>query len=252
MCGRFASFTSVDAVADRLGLQLITAGARLLPPSWNVAPTNTALLVRGAELETGRWGMPAPWGRRGNIVINARAETVSSRPMFSEAFARRRCIVPVDGYYEWQKVGGGKQPWFISEIGSEPGNARNPVMCFTGIYNDDDGAAITSRSIKSAQGEMDTTLGTGSGSGVEFVLLTAAASPDVASIHNRMPVSIRVDQVEQWLEGSVADALDLLTRPEAEFAKWPVAKAVGSVANNGPALVEPVRLAGPAVAPSLF
>lgn len=183
------AFSSADAIADRLGLQAIADGARLLPPSWNVAPTNQIRIIvpadsngRGFEmplsgsstdgnalrgsstdglaLEVARWGLQPPWSKKGSGLINSRIETAVEKPVFASAFAKRRCIVPVDGYYEWQKLPDGKQPWFIS--------GPNQMLYFAGIYN-------------IGQNEKN------------VAILTMPTAPDIADIHHRMPVSFQPD-----------------------------------------------------------
>jgi len=215
------AFSSVDAVADRLALQRITDGARMLPPNWNVAPTNMIRIVKpdneGNEvLDVASWGLLTPWAKSGSGIINARVETVATKPVFAKAFINRRCIVPVDGYYEWQKAQKNKQPWFITS--SEPVKATSSpgyALYFAGIYN-------------------------GSENDMNVAILTAPATPDVAAIHHRMPVSFQPKLFEQWLYGTPDDALALLPNADQQFTKWEVSRDVNSVRNNGAQLIEPL------------
>ncbi|MCL1801618.1 MAG: SOS response-associated peptidase [Promicromonosporaceae bacterium] len=223
MCGRFAAFSSATAVADRLALQTLTDGARLLPPNWNVAPTNEIKVVTESALETGRWGMLSSWSQNNTGLINARAETVATKPAFAQAFAKRRCIVPVDGYYEWHKVHSGKQPYFITDTTSD----ESPMLFFAGIFNysplaDPETGELYDDPVKTIS------------------LITTTASDSVSQIHHRMPVSFTGDQIEQWLMGNSHDAEQLLHHSQKEFANWPVSKQVNYVRNNGAELVEPI------------
>jgi len=247
MCGRFVAFSSADAIADRLGLQVISQGARLLPPNWNVAPTNSIRIIHGgfdgvdsasaasglaqndgetpalglaqndgrnAEndgglvLDIARWGLLPPWAKNGSGMINARIETVTEKPAFAKAFKNRRCIVPVDGYYEWQKTSTGKQPWFIT--------GGTQQLYFAGIYN-------------------------ANADGSNTAILTMPTAPEIADIHHRMPVSFQPDAIEQWLLGSPAEAYALIDQADQNFTKWMVGTAVNNVRNNGPQLIEPVN-----------
>jgi len=226
MCGRFVAFSSADAIADRLALQVISDGARMLPPNWNVAPTNMIRIVKpdneGNEiLDVAKWGLLTPWAKGGTGIINARVETVAEKPAFAKAFTNRRCIVPVDGYYEWQKTHDGKQPWFITS--SEPVEAVGSpgyALYFAGIYNgSDDNRNVATLTV---------------------AILTAAAAPDVVAIHHRMPVSFQPRFFEQWLYGTPDDALALLPNADQQFTKWEVSREVNSVHNNGAQLIEPL------------
>ena len=242
MCGRFVAFSSGDAIADRLGLAAISDGARLLGPSWNVAPTNQIkIITRDASLalrdsalpngpqndvvgtrkesevgssslylEVGRWGLVTPWDFKGPGIINARVETVAEKPAFAGAFAQRRCIVPVDGYYEWQKTALGKQPWFITGLDNS--------LYFAGIYNQNE-------------------------AGANVAILTMGAGAEVAPIHHRMPISFSDQLIEQWIFGAPNEALALMGQADKHFLKWEVGHTVNSVRNNGPALIEKVHAA---------
>jgi len=205
------AFSSADAIADRLALQVIAEGARLLPPSWNVAPTNLIKIISpDHKLEVARWGLQPPWTTSGSGLINARIETAATKPAFASAFGKRRCIVPVDGYYEWQKTPDGKQPWFISGL--------NDPLYFAGIYN------------ISINGEMN------------VAILTMPTSPDIADIHHRMPISFQPDLFARWLSGTPDEASDLVAVADQHFTKYLVSKDVNSVRNDGPQLIAPVNL----------
>jgi putative SOS response-associated peptidase YedK len=213
MCGRFAAFSSADVIADRLGLAVISAGARLLPPNWNVAPTNLIPVVTpDFALQTARWGLQTPRSHSGMGIINARAESVAHKASFAADFANRRCLVPADGYYEWQKISDTKkkkkQPWYIT-------NADQSLQLFAGIfnnYNDELTVAIT----------------------------TTAANAEMEPIHHRMPVVLPESAMETWLNGSETEAEHLLLHTPQHLAMHPVSTLVNNVRNNSAELIAAV------------
>jgi len=225
MCGRFVAFSSADEIADRLALTQISEGARLLPPNWNVAPTNTVpIITPNLELQTAQWGLPTNWSRPGAGIINARIETVAEKPAFAQAFAQRRCIVPVDGYYEWQRPGPGhskaaKQPWYIS--------GPTYQLYFAGIYSSDSSNNLT------------------------LAIITMPAAAEIADIHHRMPLSFGPQTFDQWLVGSPDDALATIQQADQQFIRYPVSSAVNYVRNNGPQLIEPIETAETSPKPEL-
>ena len=241
MCGRYAAAKDPAALVEEFD---VDEGPRVdLPPRYNVAPTNSVYIVRetSSELPDGRhprvldiahWGLIPGWAKDpsiGNRMINARAETVEEKPAYRRAFAHRRCIVPADGFYEWQKIEDGagakprKQPYYLHPAdGSSAAMAglyewwRNPEVA----ADDDPGAWVLSTTI-----------------------LTTTAVDAVGRIHDRMPVLVPVAARETWLDPEVpgADVLPgLLTPPESGFWDiYPVSTAVNSVRNDGPGLREP-------------
>jgi len=209
MCGRFAVFSSADDIADRLGLSTIAAGARLLPPNWNVAPTaNIPIVIPDLSLQTGTWGFRSPWSKTSSGIINARAESVAHKPTFSDAFVNRRCIVPANGYYEWQKLETKrKQPWYIT-------NSDNSLMLFAGIYN------LVNEQISVA-------------------ITTIGANQEMSPIHHRMPVVLPSDAMEVWLNSGPDEAEQLMLHTPQHLSFTKVSTRVNSVVNNGPSLIEP-------------
>jgi putative SOS response-associated peptidase YedK len=164
--------------------------APLFEPRYNVAPTQTVPIVKtkdaGWESALVRWGLIPAWARDAKIgyrLINARADTVATKPSFRSAFKRRRCLVPADGFYEWQKAGKGKQPFYIHRKDEEP-------FAFAGLWeaweNPEDGKEIQSCS-----------------------LVTTEANALMAPIHDRMPVILDSATCDRWLDAD-EPANDLL------------------------------------------
>jgi putative SOS response-associated peptidase YedK len=195
MCGRYALHSNPDVVALQFGLESVPDFA----PRYNIAPTAEALIVKrdGAAL--------ARWGFKGKMN-NARAETLSERAAFREAYLRRRCLVPANGFYEWKREGVVKQPYYIHPAGAE-------LFAFAALWE-------TWRGIDTC------------------TVITTGANATMRSIHDRMPVIIAPDHYAGWLHGE-----DGLLRPAAEDAIhcYPVSVAVNHAANESPALIAPLR-----------
>ena len=150
-----------------------------------------------------------------HALINARAETVHQRPAFRAGFKRRRCLVPVDGWFEWRQEAGGKQPWFIT------GADRGPVS-FAGLWE----------CWKRGDEPLET-----------FTILTTAAAPGLDDIHHRQPSIIREGDFEEWLAPDTPqDRLLALARHSTEgpFDCWRVSRRVNSPRNEGAELVQPL------------
>lgn len=233
MCGRFVSASPPDELARYFGAELPD---QPIDPSYNVAPTSEVYVVRKAENSDGvavrqlsplRWGLVPFWAKDlkiGSKMINARAETVLEKPAFKKAFARRRCLVPADGFYEWAQVQGQKvkQPHYIQRADGEP-------VVFAGLWerwwnNDDDGSRDESRPAVET-----------------FTILTCRPNATMAPIHNRMPVLVAPKAWDNWLAEQTTDEylMSLLQpAPDDLLVTHPVSTAVNSVANNNRALVE--------------
>jgi putative SOS response-associated peptidase YedK len=216
MCGRYTLKTSLDTLTQQLDL---TGRMPSLPPNYNVAPTQSvAAVMSGRRLETLRWGLVPSWAKDESIgarLINARAETVSEKPSFRSAFRRRRCLIPADGFYEWRRVNGGKQPYYITLRGGEP-------FVFAGIWE----------SWSSAEEEV-----------LSCAIITTTANPLVAEIHERMPVIIPAAAYDDWLdpEADAHEALALLEPyPADEMEAYPVSTHVNRPANNDERCVRPL------------
>jgi putative SOS response-associated peptidase YedK len=234
MCGRYASFREAQDLADAFAATDIADDARLLPPSWNVAPTDPVRVVveRGREtrsLRVARWGLVPGWAKDpsiGSRMINARVETLEQKPAFRKALLARRCIVPAEGYYEWQRAERdgkpAKLPYWIHAPDGAP-------LALAGLYEfwlDPDRADDDPR---------------------RWLVTTAIVTGDaglLGSIHDRRPVMLAPDRWDAWLDPArdTAEAvLPLLTGPGPDLVPTPVSMAVNSVRNDGPELIEPVR-----------
>jgi putative SOS response-associated peptidase YedK len=211
MCGRFTLIAGGERVAGLFGLD----GTPALPPRYNVAPTQPVTVARAPagprELATLRWGLPPSWPG-GALLLNARAETVSDKPAFRDAFRRRRCLVPLDGFYEWQKLPGGRKQAF---------HFRRP-----------DGAVLAAA---------------GLWQGDACVLLTTQADAVVAPVHDRMPLLLPADDFDGWL-GTTTRPADLagLLRPrgDAGLEALAVGPWVNDARHEGPRCVEPAESRG--------
>jgi putative SOS response-associated peptidase YedK len=213
MCGRF-TFTDPDAALRHLfGYD---GPALDIAPRYNVAPTQLCTVVRPAPgckraIAALRWGLVPAWAkdrRIGASLINARAETLGEKPAFRAAFAKRRCLVPADGFYEWQGEGKDKRPFRIALAGNRP-------FALAGIWERwRDPAAADAVPVES------------------FAIVTCEAAPAIAAIHHRMPVIVPPEHFAAWLdaEGRPAAAVAPLLVPYAGGDL--VAQAVGARVNN--------------------
>jgi putative SOS response-associated peptidase YedK len=222
MCGRYAAFLPAEAVAR------LFHTVNPLPnvaASWNVAPTQAAMVVRRhpesgeRHLDLLSWGLVPHWTKdpaRAQRPINARAETVATSGMFRSAFAQRRCIVPADAFYEWQARPEGKQPYAIARTDGQP-------MAFAGLWEGirlPDGSALRS-----------------------FAIVTTAADGAMTSLHGRTPVILEAADCALWLGEAAGDPAHVLhAAPEGILRWWPIGRAVNAVRNNGPELLQPMTL----------
>jgi putative SOS response-associated peptidase YedK len=218
MCGRYASFLPAEALARLFGT---TGPLPNLEPTWNMAPTKDAPIVCfGPEtgvrrLEVAKWGLVPFFTKdlaKARRPINARSETVARSPLFKEAFARRRCLVPAAAYYEWRHDPSGKTPFAIARTDGEP-------VALGGMWEE----------WQSPEGE---TLRT-------FATLTTNANPPLALIQERMPVIVERVNWKVWL-GEEDDDVTALLRPlpADRLRIWSVDRKVNNVKNDGPKLLE--------------
>ena len=222
MCGRYELHTPVEDIARGFDARL-TDEAAALPARYNVAPTLRVPAVRatadGRVLEAMTWGLVPSWARDPSGVkpINARAETVFDNPMFRNAVRRRRCLIPADGFYEWQARSGRKQPFHI-------GMVDDGWFAFGKIWE-----------YRVLEGEKPR---------VTCAILVTRANKLMASIHERMPVIIAPADYAAWLDPATGqrNALEDLLQPyPAELMRaTAVGTRVNNVENDGPDLVEPV------------
>lgn len=223
MCGRYADFLSDQDLADAFSLAFSAGDERLLPPSFNVAPTQLVRVIRpseeGPRLEVAAWGLVPSWAKDPSIgprMINARVETVTEKPSFRTAFAKRRCIVPASGYYEWRTTSEGKTPFYIHPADDAP-------LAFAGL-------------VEAWRGSRDDEWL------ISCAIVTTAARGEMATIHDRQPVMMRPDAWATWLDTSATkeDLLDAAAEPAPELAWHEVGKAVGNVRNNSEELIDRV------------
>jgi len=220
VCGRYASSANPDDLTSYFAVE--EPPEEILPASYNVAPTDPVYVVLQRrdvrQLKVVRWGLVPSWAKDPKVgarFINARRETVADKPAFRAAFQRRRCLVPADGYYEWQQLGGEKQPHFLVARTREP-------LAMAGLYE----------VWKSPQ---DTWLWT-------CTVITTEAADELGHIHDRTPLLVPRDAWSRWLDPAVEARGDELLVPGAPgvLDAWPVSKAVGNVRNNGPELTAPL------------
>lgn len=221
MCGRFTLRAAPEQLADQFDLPEVPP----LAPRYNIAPTQPIAAVREnpdsgkREFTFFNWGLIPFWADDpaiGSRMINARAETAADKPSFRAAFKYRRCIVPADGFYEWQKRKDGKQPHLI-------GLADSRVFGFAGLWEhwERDGSVIES-----------------------CTLLTTEPNELLSSIHNRMPVILQSEDYAEWLARDVQEVETLrhLLRsfPAEQMVAVPVSTVVNNPRNEDPACVVPI------------
>ncbi len=214
MCGRFALTLPHDAVA---GWFDATLRAEFDEPRFNICPSQNivvAVQYMGENILTPmRWGFIPHWYKAPNdgpMLINARGETVAQKPAFSDAIAKRRCIIPASGFYEWHRADGDKVPWYFHPSDDE-------LMGFAGIWQ-----AWTAP---------------GGARQVSCAMLTVAAGPQMADVHHREPVVVEKTRQMDWLNGD----LNLITQaPDGFYAKHRVSKDVNKASAQGAQLIEPL------------
>jgi putative SOS response-associated peptidase YedK len=230
MCGRFVSSSPPDELAKYFDVEDVAE--KVLEPSFNVAPTNDVYVVLESggvrRLDAFRWGLIPFWAKEakvGSKMINARAEGLATKNAYRNAFKKKRCIIPADGFFEWKKIPGqkAKQPMFIHRTDGEP-------IAFAGLWElwrppdqkDDDEAIIRSCTI-----------------------ITGEPNEKVAEVHDRMPVMLPPSAWDQWLDPADDDleALGklLVPAPSELVTLHPVSTAVNNVRQHGPELIEAVE-----------
>ncbi|MEZ5577609.1 MAG: SOS response-associated peptidase [Candidatus Competibacteraceae bacterium] len=220
MCGRFIQCTSGEALAKRFHLPITPD----LTPRYNVAPSQSVGVIRVThaghrEFVVLRWGLVPAWSpepRTAYSTFNARAETVADKPTYRQAFRRRRCLIPADGFYEWRRVGKRKQPYCIAPTDGEP-------FAFAGLWE---------------RWEQDETV-------VEScTIVVTTANATIAPLHDRMPVILARADEARWLDPALTDPaiLQPLLVPCApeRLRVWPVGTAVNRPSSEGPDLMTPL------------
>ena len=237
MCGRYALYGPISRHREDDPLEFTFLDRRVsFVPHYNAAPTQhlpvyrMALALghpvgqpldpeRGRELVPLKWGLIPSWAKDASIgakMINARSETVQEKPAFRNAYKYRRCLVPANGFYEWQALPTGKQPHYITvqNVG---------VIAFAGLWE---------RWTNRASGEIIDS----------FTILTCEANELVRKLHGRMPVILKEQDYESWLTGSVSDAQTLMKSFPAEaMLTYFVSKKVNRSSYDAPELIEPIE-----------
>jgi putative SOS response-associated peptidase YedK len=224
MCGRFARRSTQEVLADWFGVPL--EEMPWFAPTYNAAPQSVQPVVRqnrdtiAREFALMRWGLVPFWAKDAKVgytTINARAEEAPAKPAYREAFKKRRCLIPADAFYEWERMDAkGRRPYAFALAGNRP-------YAFAGLWE----------SWKPKEGEPLET----------FTILTTDANGLVERIHNRMPAILEPADYARWLEpGDPARPPVDLLRPLAQekMVAWRVSDRVGNVRNNDAKLLEPV------------
>jgi putative SOS response-associated peptidase YedK len=220
MCGRFVQHSHPEVYASAFELDSLSAAA----PRYNLAPTQQVLVVRKAderrELVPLRWGLIPSWSKgpeSGYSMINARAETVDTKPAYRTAFKHRRCLIPTEGFYEWKKKGRTKTPFLIRRKDGEP-------FGMAGLW-------------EQWHGKDDETI-------ESCTIIVTEANALVRDLHDRMPVIVAPEDYAAWLDPQNTDAEGLRKMlPPADSAPWTlveVSRKVNSPKNDSPDLIEPV------------
>jgi len=236
MCGRFLLTTPAEALRQAFGF----VEQPNLAPRYNIAPTQDVPVIRQRKNPPGertlqmlRWGLVPSWAESlagGAKMINARAETLTAKSAFRDAFARRRCLVPADGFYEWQPGDKAKQPYLIA--------ARDgAVLAFAGLWErwtprgGSDGINAGGQQSGEAAPSVDS-----------FTIVTTAANACLAPLHHRMPVIVAPADYARWLDPATdPSALQSLLRPAPDdlLHYRPVDRRVNNVRNDDAAVLRP-------------
>jgi putative SOS response-associated peptidase YedK len=225
MCGRFTNSIPPKKIWERFGLK---GKPSSILPRYNIAPTQEVPVIVSDEnskmisLEMYRWGLIPFWAKEakiGNRMINTRAETVAEKPSYRRPFLKQRCLIPADGFYEWQKVQKGKNklPFFISLKNKEP-------FAFAGLWDqwkDETGKPVFS-----------------------FTILTTDSNDLLRSIHDRMPVILDPKNEPAWLDTEFRDSKTLkkmlTSYPSEKMQTYEVSSLVNIPTNDSPECTEPI------------
>lgn len=223
MCGRYV-IEDYQELSERL-IQVPLRYDFIARPTWNAAPSQTLpvlfeddgeWVVRGMH-----WGLIPKWTKPGTrpkvMPINARSETAAEKPMFRSLLKHRRCIVPANGFFEWKRIDTKTRRPFYIRLGGEP------LMLLAGLYDE---ATLADGPVQS------------------FSIMTTSANEDMAQLHDRMPVILDADDVEEWLsqDETATDPLERLLRPlqNGQLDLFEVDRQVNTPKNNDPTNIDPV------------
>jgi putative SOS response-associated peptidase YedK len=218
MCGRYGRFSRKERIDELLGQSV--DGAEVLEPRYNVCPGLADWIIRqpaqdaNLRFEQFHWGLLPSWTKNpksSRRPINARAETVAEKPMFRDLLRERRCVVPIDGYYEWRTTSSGKVPFWFHLKSGEP-------FFLAGLWD------------RWHAGRPDEL--------ASYILMTTQPNEVAAKVHDRMPVLLPARDVERWLDPGISDPTDLLgPYPAKEMQARPVSRRVSNPDNEGPELI---------------
>jgi putative SOS response-associated peptidase YedK len=226
MCGRFAQQRPASELAEIFAAEPLADDPG---PRFNVAPTDEALVVVQREerraITAYRWGLIPHWAENakvGSRMFNARAETLTTSPAFRDAFVRKRCLVPVDGFYEWKREETVRQPFLIGRSDGLP-------LTLAGLWSGWRDP-VADRVVRT------------------FTIITSGPNDQMVDIHNRMPVVVPEELWPMWLD-PLADRSELraILEPNDDMSLLirPVSRLVNDVRNDGPALIEPMSAEAP-------
>lgn len=225
MCGRLANHSTPEQIKTEFAVE--SKDSKLFAPRYNVAPSQmiACVLEEASEriLSLLKWGLVPAWAKEaaiGNRMINARAETLTEKPSFREAFQKRRCIVPASGFYEWKKSSGGaKQPFYFYLNKKE-------VFGFAGLWEE---------WLDKESGELLESC----------TIITTEANDVLKPIHDRMPVILKAGDYDQWLDPQTNDTGKLekllVPYPAKEMSSHPVSRSVNAPATDSSKLIEPLN-----------
>jgi putative SOS response-associated peptidase YedK len=225
MCGRYTLTSSPEALRALFRY----AEQPNFPPRYNVAPSQPIAIVRLVDgkrhFALVRWGLLPSWIKDPKtfaLLINARGESAAEKPAFRAAMKRRRCLIPADGFYEWQMAGDRKRPFFVHARSGAP-------LAFAGLWETWSGPNGE---------ELETA-----------AIVTTAANRTLRPIHERMPVIVPPEGFDLWLDGATVDATTasalIAPAPEGLLEAYEISTAVNRTANDNPKLLEPVGAAPP-------
>jgi putative SOS response-associated peptidase YedK len=218
MCGRFYLIASAAEIRRKFNLDQVPD----LAPRYNIAPTQSSLIIIGEAKSrsalTARWGLVPPWSRDLSLaarMINAPAEEIEDKPIFRSAFGAQRCLVPANGFYEWQSRGARKQPYKIG--------LRNSALCaFAGLWE---------KWVPEGGGPVET-----------FTIMTTRANKLVSEVHERMPVIVAPADYQRWLSAPEATAKRLLVPYTGAMTIAPVGDRINNIKDDDVGLIAPIQV----------
>lgn len=227
MCGRYTLTITPEMLRTLVNFETTPN----LQPRYNIAPTQMAPVVRASDaggapkIDMLRWGLIPSWSKDMTIaskLINARGETVAEKPSFRDAYRQRRCLIPVDGFFEWRREGDVKQPYRIGFRGGTP-------FAFAGLWE----TWTAPAGLENAGETVET-----------YTIVTTDANEKLAPIHHRMPVIVDPADFDRWLTGDPADAANVIRAfPPDDMAFYRVSTRVNNVRNDDEECIAPLKQA---------